>query len=147
MISNIRDLPVFRLMKEWRIQLALVAVLAYFFISKNGFLLSYLKTIGWICFGVSLVLTIFTSGFIDKVCRRKFSISYKFRSLIGFPLFFLFFYLVVNGSHYILRNYSGYPVYVLYPCDYFPSPGEQESEAKVFWRLKPFQDFDCGSDD
>lgn len=147
MISSIRDLPVFRLMKEWRIQLALVAVLAYFFISKNGFLLAYLKIIGWVFFGVALVLAIFTSGFIDKVCRRKFSISYKFRTWIGFPLFFLFFYLVESGSDYVLRNYSGYPVYVLYPCTYPPSLGDQEREAKAFWRLKPFQDFDCGSDD
>lgn len=147
MISKIRELSATRLMKEWRFELILAAIVAFIFISKNGFLLTYLKLVGWIFFGLSLALTIYISGLIEEICRQKFSISYKFRTWIGFPLFFLFFYLVQNSSDYILRNYSGYPAYVLYPCSHPPSPGEQEIEAKAFWRLKPLQDFDCGSDD
>ena len=131
----------------WKYELAFVGVIACIFISKNGLLLAYLKLIGWIFFGVTLAITIYVSGLIERACRQKFSISYKFRTWIAFPLFFLFFYLVEISSDFILRNYSGHPVYVLYPCTHPPSSGEQEAKAKEFWRLKPSQDFDCYSDD
>ena len=131
---------------RWKYGIIFSLTLATIYIEKNGFLLSYLKLAGWIFIGVALALTILVSGAIDSAFRKKIHISRNFRIWIGFPFFFLFFSLNELGSGYILKNYSGYPLYVLYPCSYPPSPGVEDMEAKRFWRLKPFQDFDCGSD-
>ncbi len=122
----------------------IVGAFVYIFVSKDGFLLSYLKASGWLIFLASLILTIV----MDKKIKNWLSSKGKSRywsGILQIPLFFVVLYSLHTISDHAVRI-SGYPDYVLFPCSHEPKSSAEIKEAKNFWKMREFEQFNCDPD-
>ena len=131
--------------KIWLSDLLGPAIIAgafiFVFVSKDGFLLSYLKASGWLIFIFSFICTVYAVRKIKKWCFLN-NRSNLWSGLSQIPLFFLFLYSIHTISDYAVRA-TGYPDYVLFPCSYEPTTALEIKEAKKFWKMRDVDTFNC----
>jgi hypothetical protein len=127
--------------------LGFLGIICILLIRKKGWLVAYMDASGYIAFLVALLLTLKIGKILENRLRGKaFWFFHSAKSFWGLVFWGATFYTYVTISDLAVKKITGLPDYILFPCSTPPSSEIQLEQAKEFWKLKSYQNFECDTD-
>jgi hypothetical protein len=148
-----RTWPIF-IGSGFRVWAFFLSIFFYFFISKHGLLLAYLKISVFLWAVVAFWITYKTSTHAEHYFREN-NFNFYFQSwlyAIGKVVFPLAFFLLLFASFIeirpdkiLLAKITGIPTEAFFPCSIHPLSLEHEKAARAVFKLSDIDTFNCNS--
>jgi hypothetical protein len=132
----------------WLPAIGFLSLLLFFEVRRKGLFLTYLQLHGFLLFALSIVLTYAAYRLVSRTYHSlrsrypRLDVLALLRVPAIFLGFFFIYFSIQNGERALLLSYSGVAEHILYPCSHVLTD-EMKQEALNFWRMRPFDEFDC----